>query len=207
MEWDRIMWLNWHTYRMAFTSGEFSWSPLGVIWLVEIKLFWLGTLLGAGIGLKSFSIVATEAYRNVKRANNIFNIQWFNIGFMDKQFFFVCKYMKWKCRFTRFTHSRPKFQTILSLTENRMLINTKNKRPKWKNEKRRKCGSGDNTSLLGWRLAIPMCNWMNCKLIWIWTLPSAIMSLSSIEREMVRYGTAWFIIRNHTHTHIQFANE
>lgn len=46
------------TYRIAFTSGEFSWNPLWVIWLVEIKLFWFGSFDGAG--LKSFNIVATD---------------------------------------------------------------------------------------------------------------------------------------------------
>lgn len=47
------------TYRIAFTSGEFSRNPLWVIWLVEMKLFWFGNFDGAG--LKSFNIVATGA--------------------------------------------------------------------------------------------------------------------------------------------------
>lgn len=50
-------------------SGVLSRRPLGVIGLGARWLFWLVTLVGAGIGLKSFSIVATGACRE---RNNIF---------------------------------------------------------------------------------------------------------------------------------------
>lgn len=51
---------------MAFTSGVLSWRPLGVIWLEGADAFWLVTLMGTGMGLRSFNIVATGAWNMEK---------------------------------------------------------------------------------------------------------------------------------------------
>lgn len=86
------------TYRIAFTSGEFSDIPLWVIWPVEMKLFWFGTFVGAG--LKSFSIVATDAWKktpNRIRLNAIRNRNLTNesIKLKDSRIFHLLCWMDW----------------------------------------------------------------------------------------------------------------